>query len=65
MRAEIQNLSIYLALGLATTAAIASTPHGTWMQAVQTNSTPVLGIYFPEAATFEAAAGRPPEALTD
>jgi hypothetical protein len=65
MRVEIHNLSIYLALGLATTAAIASTPHGAWTQAVQTNNTDLPGLYFPEAATFEAAAGRPPEALTD
>jgi hypothetical protein len=65
MRAEMQNFSIYLALGLATTAAIASVPHGAWTQAVQTNSTQVSGAYFPEAATFEAAAGRPPEAPTN
>jgi hypothetical protein len=65
MQSEVQNLSIYLALGLAAIAAIASTPHGAWTQAVQANITQLPAIYFPESATFEAAAGRPPEAPTD
>lgn len=65
MQSEIQNLSIYLALGLATTAAVVSLPHDARVQVVQPNITQPPAVYFPEVATFDAAAGRPPEASAD